>query len=159
MSDFEMENIISLLGMYRDEWKHRDKFFWSVFWKFTYLSLIIGFFPDLLDRFQIKNTLIANIPNWIFSIAGIAFSVFGLFMAINEMQRIQKLDEIHYRLIDMLPSKYRIERISPNESTDKHKTERKLAVFRVRTNYLLCGVYFIIMVLLIVTIIMKSFFR
>ena len=44
------EEIITLMGIYREEWKYRDGAFMSTFLKFSLLSLLITFFPNLIGR-------------------------------------------------------------------------------------------------------------
>ena len=40
---FDVENYLALMNLYRDEWKYRDQWFISTFWRMVYLSLIISF--------------------------------------------------------------------------------------------------------------------
>lgn len=139
MNTSERENVISLLTCYREEWIYRDTDFANTFWRFAYLSLIIGFLPNLLENFNLRDAPLLSLPPWAFSIAGILFSVFGLFICLNNLKRIEKLDDIYFKLVEMLPPAYRIERIAQDE---------KNKIFRVRTNHLFCGVYVIIALLI-----------
>lgn len=139
MNTSEKENIISLLTCYREEWIYRDTDFANTFWRFAYLSLIIGFLPNLLENFHLHDAPLLTLPPWIFSIAGILFSFLGLFICLNDLKRIEKLDSIYFKLIEMLPPAYRIERITQ---------DNRNKVFHVRTNLLFCGAYVIIALLI-----------
>lgn len=139
MNTTEKENVISLLACYREEWIYRDTDFANTFWRFAYLSLIIGFLPNLLENINLRDAPLLSLPPWAFSIAGILFSLFGLFICLNDLKRIEKLDDIYFKLVEMLPPAYRIERIAQDR---KHK------IFRVRTNHLFCGAYVIIALLI-----------
>lgn len=103
MNTAEKENIISLLACYREEWIYRDTDFANTFWRFAYLSLIIGFLPNLLENFNLRDALLLSLPPWTFSIAGILFSLFGLFICLNDLKRIENLDDIYFKLVEMLP--------------------------------------------------------
>lgn len=139
MNTSEKETVISLLACYREEWIYRDTDFANTFWRFAYLSLIIGFLPNLLEKFDLRDAPLLNLPPWAFSIAGILLSLFGLFICLNDLKRIEKLDDIYFKLVEMLPPAYRIERIVKDE---------KNKIFRVRTNHLFCGAYVIIALLI-----------
>ena len=65
------EDIISLMELYRSEWKFRSQEFVSYFWRFIYLSLIITFLPNFLNAFDVSADIVNLLPNWIFSIFGI----------------------------------------------------------------------------------------
>lgn len=141
-----------MLGVYREEWKYRDELFGKTFWKFTYLSLIIGFFPNLLENFRFSGDIpLLTLPAWMFSVAGIIIAFFGFFIALNEMKRIEKLDGIYYKLIEKLPEEYHIERIA-QEKAHGQKGARK--IFRVRTNYLFCAIYALVVLLIVLNLIM-----
>jgi len=49
------ENHIALMNLYRDEWKYRDQWFISSFWRLVYLSLIISFLPNFLSAISVKS--------------------------------------------------------------------------------------------------------
>ena len=146
MNASEKENIISLVTCYREEWIYRDTDFANTFWRFAYLSLIIGFLPNLLENFKLHDAPLLSLPPWVFSIAGILFSFFGLFISLNNLKRIEKLDDIYFKLVEMLPPAYRIERIVQGGGNK---------IFRVRTNHLFCGVYFVIVLLIGINTIMQ----
>lgn len=153
MDTSEIENIISLLTCYREEWIYRDTDFSHTFWRFAYLSLIIGFLPNLLEKLEFHDAPILSLSPWVFSIAGILFSGLGLFISLNELKRIEKLDDIYFRLIEMLPPEYRIERIVQSEAANG---KRKKPIFGIRTNHLFCGVYAVIMLLILINAVMVS---
>lgn len=146
MNSSERENIISLLTCYREEWMYRDTDFANTFWRFAYLSLIIGFLPNLLENFKIHDAPLLNLPPWVFSIAGILFSILGLLICLNNLKRIEKLDDIYFKLIRMLPHSYRIEFIVQDEGNKK---------YHIRTNFLFCLIYVLIILLILINAFMK----
>ena len=127
------ENHIAIMSLCRDEWKHREQVFRSYFWRFTYLSLIITFFPNL----QINPDIVRDIPAWIFSVAGIGCSLFGLYFGLAENKRITKLDLAYRKLEKKLPRNYRTDKI-----------EEKY--FKPRLNVLVCFVVYGIIIFLAV---------
>ncbi len=155
MDPAEKGTIISMLGVYREEWKYRDDLFGKTFWRFAFLSLVIGFFPNLLENFNFSGEIpLLALPEWIFSAAGIIIAGFGFFIALNEMKRIEKLDDIYYSLIQELPKGYRIERIVQKEPPER---ERAKKIFHIKTNYLFCGMHILIALLIALNWIMGVF--
>lgn len=105
------EDIISLMELYRSEWKFRSQEFVSYFWRFIYLSLIITFLPNFLNAFDVSADIVNLLPNWIFSIFGVAFSLFGLYFGLAENKRITNLDITYKRIAKALPKDARVSNI------------------------------------------------
>jgi len=137
-SDLEsIENCLSLMSLYRDEWKYRDQAFTSTFWRIVYLSLITIFLPDFLRSINFSNQLIVVIPKCIFAFAGIIFCVFGLYIGFAENQRITSLDLAYRNIEKRLPDAYR-EKMAENK------------LLKLRINYVLLSVYGVLMAVAIV---------
>ena len=58
----DVEQHIVLMTLYRDEWKYRNEWFMSVFWRFVYLSLIITFLPNFLVAVNTESKLVSTLP-------------------------------------------------------------------------------------------------
>lgn len=146
----QSENIIALMTLYRQEWEYRDSNFYSLFWRFMYLSLVITFFPYLVNHFNIINFPISQIPIWIFSFSGIFCSIMGFYITTNEEKRIEELDNTYKKLLNELPRKFQVESI-----IEKYK-DKKIKFFNYRTNNVLCFTYIIVVILAISNIFIES---
>lgn len=141
------DNLLTLLAFYRDEWKYRDSYFISIFWRYISLSLIVTFFPNLVNNIGFSGNAIAELPIWVFSLAGIFLSLFGAYMTIGEQIRIKKLDEIHKKLMKKLPDGYAVGSLS-KDNYEKY--------FNHYLNYVLCASYLVPIILAIINIFANS---
>lgn len=121
----DMENCIALMSVYRDEWKHRDQMFTSYMWKFVTLSLIITFLPNVLESQKMFPEMAKTFPLWVFPLFGMACSFLGLYLGFAENKRITNIDKAYRRIEELLPQKYKAEKITE-------------WYFKPRTNNLLC---------------------
>lgn len=126
---------IAFLKLYRDEWEKRDETFRSMFWRFIYLSLIITFLPNVLAAIEVNPEIVEQLPPAAFPIAGIVFSIFGMYYGLAENRRITELDLAYKRVIEAFPEKYLVNKI--NEVR-----------YRPRLNLMLCYVSYFIIILL-----------
>lgn len=131
------EQRIALMTLYRDEWKYRDQWFISMFWKLVYISLIITFLPNFLLAVNAESELASMLPTWMYSVAGIACALFGLYIGIVESKKITYIDLAYRRLEKDLPQKYQVEKIGRFPA-------------KLRNNNILCGVIYVIIILLAV---------
>ena len=67
------EDIISLMELYRSEWKFRSQEFVSYFWRFIYLSLIITFLPNFLNALMFPQILLTYYPTGFFLFSELHF--------------------------------------------------------------------------------------
>lgn len=131
------ENILALVAMLKEEWKFRDEHFTSTFWRFAYISLIVTFLPMVIGQWEIS--LVNAVPGYIYSIAGILFSLLGLYICIGLEKRIVALDMTYDRILQELPRQYQIQKLDQL---------RNGKFFKVRLNYVLCISVFSILILL-----------
>lgn len=115
------EEIISLMGIYREEWQYRDSAFMSSFLKFSLLSLFITFFPYLIDRVGMSSDspLLETIHPLFFSIFGIICALFGLFYSCAEAKRIEKIDDAYKSLMKQLPEYARVKMLKDEIGNSK----------------------------------------
>ena len=106
-----IEELLSLMTIYRDEWKFRSQEFVSYFWRFLYLSLIITFLPNFLDAINVTASIVYVLPAWLFSTFGIMFSVFGLYFGLAENERITNIDNAYRSIEQLLPKEFRVQKI------------------------------------------------
>lgn len=129
------EHYIALMTLYRDEWKYRDQWFISTFWRFVYLSLIITFLPNFLTAVNAESELVFALPIWVHSSAGIICALFGLYIGIVESKKITYIDLAYRRIEEELPPEYQVEKI------------KKLPI-KLRNNNILCFTIYTIVILL-----------
>lgn len=142
----DVDNYIDLMNLYRDEWKYRDQWFISTFWRLVYLSLIISFLPNFLAAVSVESELVVKLPVWVFSVLGIICALFGLYIMIVENKKITYIDNAYRVIEEELPEKYRVEKMKKSPA-------------KWRTNNVLCFVIFPVIILLsIVNIISEYFF-
>lgn len=142
----DVDNYIDLMNLYRDEWKYRDQWFVSTFWRLVYLSLIISFLPNFLAAVSVESELVVKLPVWVFSVLGIICALFGLYIMIVENKKITYIDNAYRVIEEELPEKYRVEKMKKSPA-------------KWRTNNVLCFVIFPVIILLsIVNIISEYFF-
>ena len=130
------------MGIYREEWKYSDGAFMSTFLKFSLLSLLITFFPNLIGRigFDQSAPLLESIPSFIFSIFGIICALFGLFYSSAEAQRIVQIDNAYKRLMAQLPEDARVKMLNNTIGNSKNIIKR---IQLVRLNKVLYYAYLI----------------
>lgn len=141
---FDVENYLALMNLYRDEWKYRDQWFISTFWRMVYLSLIISFLPNFLAAFSVESELVTKLPVWVFSVLGILCALFGLYIMIVENKKITYIDNAYRVLENELPEKYRVEKMKKSPA-------------RLRTNNVLCVVIFLVIILLSIVNIISEY--
>ncbi len=141
---FDVENYLALMNLYRDEWKYRDQWFISTFWRMVYLSLIISFLPNFLAAFSVESELVTKLPVWVFSVLGILCALFGLYIMIVENKKITYIENAYRVLENELPEKYRVEKMKKSPA-------------RLRTNNVLCVVIFLVIILLSIVNIVSEY--
>lgn len=141
---FDVENYLALMNLYRDEWKYRDQWFISTFWRMVYLSLIISFLPNFLAAFSVESELVTKLPVWVFSVLGILCALFGLYIMIVENKKITYIDNAYRVLENELPKKYRVEKMKKSPA-------------KLRTNNVLCVVIFLVIILLSIVNIISEY--
>lgn len=135
------EEIISLMGVYREEWKYRDETFLAHFFKFFSLSFFVTFFPNLagLISYDGKSSLVWSASPIVFPILGILCALFGMYYSFCEASRIVNLDKVYYSLMNQLPEKSQKIELFRND-TKRNVVSRIL--LSIRLNNLLCVIYF-----------------
>lgn len=81
---------MELINIMYDEWKFRLTQYWSVTSKTFMLILFLFFIPYLKDTWGINNI---NLPNYIFPIVGIFFSISDCILVHFEMMKINKIKD------------------------------------------------------------------
>ena len=93
------EQIISLMAVYLDEWKHRDSLLWSQTFKLFYANLIIITLPYIADFLGIS---LPQIDNKVFSIVGIIIAFVFLYISLGYSKRLNASSKTYAKMIKML---------------------------------------------------------
>ena len=137
------DQTLKLMSLYREEWMHRDSDMLSTLWRLVFISLVITFLPNLIGRIGIENSpLVNNLPVTVFSVAGIACALFGMYISTGEAKRIENIDKKYWDMMRSLPSHVHLERLDENKTTK---------IFSIRLNALLCVVPYCVVILLAVS--------
>lgn len=140
-----VEDYFALMNLYRDEWKYRDQWFISTFWRLVYLSLIISFLPNFLAAFSVESELVTKLPVWVFSMFGIICALFGMYIMFVESKKISYIDKAYRVLEGELPEKYQVKKIKKSPA-------------KWRTNNVLCFVIFSVIIFLSVVNMISEYF-
>lgn len=135
----EYDTLISLLNVYLSEWKHREQFLWKQIFQFYFAILILILFPNLTCYFEMSLPL----PNALFRIIGLLFSVVLLYISIGYVIRFQAIGDTYQLLINKLPEEYRRRRI------DAYKIGR---FFSLKMTYLICVSLFLTLFVLAIVL-------
>lgn len=81
----EINHDLDYINILYDEWKFRLSQYWSLTTKTVLLSFILFFIPYMKDTWG-ANTL--NLPNQIFPVVGIIFSIITCLLSTVEMKKI-----------------------------------------------------------------------
>lgn len=98
-SDTEIEHIISLMGIYLEEWEHREQFLWKQTFQLFYANLIVIFLPNITGFLKIE---LPEINGKIFQIIGIFMSLVFLYLGIGYAQRSRASSLSYETLINLL---------------------------------------------------------
>lgn len=149
LSITKTEELLTLMSIYREEWKFRDNYFSSILWRFLSLSLIITFLPNLVSNIGVSGTVLIELPTLIYSIAGIICALFGIYLSLCEAKKVEKLDEAYKDLMAKLPEDYKVKSILEEELKNKKR------IFSFRTNNMLCGIFVIVIILAVINILVN----
>lgn len=143
------DQILKLMSLYREEWMHRDTELLSTLWRLVSISLVITFLPNLIGRIGIENSaLVSRLPVTVFSGAGIACALFGLYISVGEAKRIESIDKKYWSIMRNLPSNFHIERLDQEKSTK---------LFSIRLNNIFCVAPYCVVITLAISNIIFHF--
>lgn len=139
---FNYDHMLKLMAIYRDEWMYRDKDNTSSFWRYALISLVVTFLPNIATEFRFSNIpLFKQIPQWVFSVAGILCSLFAMYLILANGKRIEYLDNAYKKIMGNLPKRYRIRLI-------KEDTQFRNRIYRFRLIAPFCITVFSIIIAL-----------
>lgn len=99
----DFQNEIQLLGIYLDEWQHRDDIYWRQMYKYFYFILIVDVLPYVNDA-------IIDIPAVLqkaFPIIGLIMSIVFLYVGMAYTYRTDASRNTCVKIMDLLPTYYR----------------------------------------------------
>ena len=95
------DQIISLMDIYLDEWKHRDSLLWSQVFKLFYANLIVIILPHLANYLDIS---LPPINGKLFSIIGILLAFVFLYIALGYAKRLNASSQTYTNVMKLLKS-------------------------------------------------------
>lgn len=107
-SELTNSELISLLGVYEEEWRFRDAAWFSRMFQFFLVSFITILIPYLDQYFSIQ---LPNISKVLFPVSGIVIATVALAFSLMYATRLNKLSSSILRINNCFDEKYRIERI------------------------------------------------
>ncbi len=102
------DQIIALMGVYLDEWNHRDELLWTQVFRYFYATLIVIILPNIAEFVGIE---LPEINTKIFPIIGIAMGIVFLYVGLGYALRLQASGKTYQKIMKLL-SNEDYERIS-----------------------------------------------
>lgn len=139
---FDYNHMLTLMSIYRDEWKYRDSDCVSVTFRYAFISLGITFLPNFATEFKFSQIpLFQQIPPWAFSIAGIVCSLVSLYVVLASAKRVEFIDDAYKKIMHDLPEVYKIKSINEDPKIRNR-------IYRLRLNAPLAIIVFAIVITL-----------
>jgi hypothetical protein len=102
--DKKYDSLVLLIGVYLDEWMHRDTLLWQQVFKHFYATLIITLLPNAsIGQFQLQ---LPDLSSFVFRIVGLLMSFFFLYVSIGYSKRLEATSNTIRDLIAKLPSEF-----------------------------------------------------
>ena len=97
--ELDPEQLISLMAIYLDEWKHRDSLLWSQTFKLFYANLIVIILPYVTNFLGLS---LPPINNKIFFIIGIVFAFVFLYIGLGYAKRLNASSATYKNMMKLL---------------------------------------------------------
>ena len=98
-------DIIALINVYLEEWKHRDTILWAQAFRFFYATLIVMLLPNLTNYLHIQ--LPSYVPVKAFPLMGIIMSIVFFYISYGYALRLIAISDTYTKILDMLDKKFR----------------------------------------------------
>ena len=146
------QDVISVLNLHAEEWRHRDTGFYNLLFKYFISTLIVILFPNgagdesgiVLDFLHVN----------VFRVTGLFMSLIFLYKTLGMAVRLQTVGDTYAKIMGNLPAGYR--RISvrdssfrmnmslkPTPNIKKAKNQKLKIIFTLRYSYFLCIILFL----------------
>ena len=97
--ELNSDQIITLMSIYLDEWKHRDSLLWSQVFKLFYAILIVIILPYVANFLGVS---LPPINNKIFPIIGIVLAFVFLYIGIGYAKRLNASSKTYINIMRLL---------------------------------------------------------
>ena len=102
------ENLLTLMSIYIEEWKHRDSMLWKQVFTYFFAILVVMIIPFAnINGFSLGDT----VPKYIFPIIGILLNFIYALVCYNYAARLSAVGDIYSHIISVLPPEYQRKRI------------------------------------------------
>lgn len=97
------EDLLTLMNIYLEEWKHRDSMLWKQVFTYFFAILIVMIIPFAnINGFSLGDKL----PQCAFPIVGLVLDLIYAIICYNYAARLSSVGKAYTNIIDMLPRKY-----------------------------------------------------
>lgn len=100
MEDFTVDNLLSLLEIYRLEWEHRSDVLWRQVFTYFYAIVVVLFLPNVASFIGVQ---LPAIPTVLFPIMALILSFAFLYVSLGLSKRIDAAVRSYNKLIHLLP--------------------------------------------------------
>ncbi|MBD5499191.1 MAG: hypothetical protein HDR11_15815 [Lachnospiraceae bacterium] len=97
------DQLIALINIYEEDWKHRDLLLWSHVYRFFYISVLTMLIPQLSSYFSLN---LGNVPRIIFPVTGTLLSLLSIYVSYSMGMRLKASDKSRRKLYALLPDEY-----------------------------------------------------
>lgn len=103
------EDILSLLDIYYEEWRHRDTTLWNQVFIFFFAALIVMIFPfiDICNIGSGESELVLLIPKFVFPIIGIVLTTLLYLIGFGYSMRLKAIGDTIEKFFAVLPEQYK----------------------------------------------------
>lgn len=131
----DRDDIIALMGVYLNEWEHRDELLWTQVFRYFYATLIVTVLPNAATFIGID---LPKVNVKIFPIIGLVMSIVFLYVGLGYAIRLRASSRTYEKMMNLLNDE-RYKRISIKDN----KLER---IFSVPMAFVLVVTMFIALV-------------
>lgn len=139
-----IEEKLKSMNLYLEEYMYRDKHMWNLSLKFFFTSLIVMFFPNLTERFEITIPKVFNSHSWIFPAFGIVLAVVYLYVSLCQAKRFEAISSTYNRISKALPEEIARERLKGKEKSILNRPSARVLLTLMFLGLIVLGIIMLI---------------
>lgn len=149
LSDFTIEQFLSLLDIYLSEWAHRSEVMWRQVFYYFYATIIVLFLPNFAAFIGIA---LPDFPELLFPLLGFVLSFAFLYISLGLALRIDASVRTYNKLVKYLPAE--LQKITVESSEIKYGK-----FFKRRMSTSICWILFFCLISMSVVMIAYNLFQ